>query len=596
MKLRRPRLFDSPILNRELRALLRSRKSFLWLALFLVVLVIAFTVAWTNVDEWSGGFLDRDIAARGLFTTIVFTQLALFYLLAPILTSGSLAGEHERRTFELLATTPLSGYHVALAKCFSALCYVGMLVLASLPVLAITFLMGGVGLVEMVTATIWVLMTVLVSGMIGVACSAWVRRSFVALLLSLGFIIGLAFFCPCVFTMSVPIFMMRSGVGGPFGGAPSIIMLGGTVLYGGFLLLVFLGLTHLARNGYMAGSRTPPVRPKRVIKSVKILDERKRRFPYYLIDPLKAPSPIGDRKNAVYVRDTRHHPLGRLDFVIRISYVCLFISIFVGLALIGENYFGGSVRDSQARQNFFESMLGVSHIAVVIVMFAAPLFASTAFTSEKEHGTFVPMMTTLLRPSQVLWAKLKIILRYTVFLLAALFLPAFGEMFFARGGPQVFLEDLLWLSPFYLIMIVSLAFLGLMISALARRNATSMTATYLIVAFCYFGPMLFRGVFGGFQSGRGVMGASTLSFETILQLIAYLGSTFAQVFGPLLSPFTFLSGDDRYWISATICRENPAMAVTYLLIWSLTLVLMYLVTLNALRRSVTRDIVARAGT
>ena len=48
MKLRRPRLIDSPILNRELRALLRSRKSFLWLALFLVVLVIAFTIAWSD--------------------------------------------------------------------------------------------------------------------------------------------------------------------------------------------------------------------------------------------------------------------------------------------------------------------------------------------------------------------------------------------------------------------------------------------------------------------------------------------------------------------------------------------------------------------
>ena len=589
MKLRRPGLLDSPILNRELRVLLRSRKSFVWLALFLVVLVIAFTIAWANAETWGRGVLDRDLIARGLFTTIVVTELILFYLLAPILTSGSLAGEHERRTFDLLATTPLSGYHVALAKCFSALCYVLILIVASLPVLAITFLMGGVGLAEVIIAALWVLTTVLVSGMVGVACSSWVRRSFVALLLSLGFILGLAFVCPCAALLPLSGFVAGAGMGGGPFGSPTVLMVGATIGYCVFLSFVFLALTHLARNGYLAGSRSNPVRAKRVIKSVKVIKERQRRFPYYLIDPLKAPDPIGDGKNAVYVRDTRHHPLGRLDFVIRISYVCLFISIFIGLVLLGENY---------NRREFFESMLGVSHVAVVIIMFAAPLFAATAFTGEKEHGTFVPMMTTLLLPRQVLWAKLRIILRYTLFLLAALFLPAFAEIivtpgFRARGGSMLFIQSVLWLLPFYLVLILSLSLLGLMISARCRRNSTSMTGVYLLVAFCYFGPLLLSGMVGNTRWASLGLGARALNLETLLNWCMIIMAVFAEILGPLLSPFTFLSGGEEYWISALRCWENPSLALLYYLIWALVLALMFLVTLNRLERAVTRDTVGR---
>jgi len=569
-------IFDSPILNRELRTLLRSRRSFIWLTLFLIILLIAFTIAWSQVEP-----INRDVAARTLFFTIVFTQGLLFYFLAPILTSGSLSGEHERRTFELLAVTPLSGYHVALAKCFSALCYVVLLVIASIPVLAITFLLGGVGWVEIVAAAVSILTTVLVTGMVGVVCSAWVRRTYVALMLSLALVGAGFFFCPCAASIiSLPIAVMTMRGSGPFGGGMNLFTLGITFFYTGVQLVILLGLLVMARNGYLAGSRTVPVRRKRIIRSRVVLQQRQRRFPYYLIDPLKAPPPIRDGANPVYVRDTRHQPLGRLDFVIRISYVCLFVSVFIGLVLLGRGYFYGGVVDPR---EFFEAMVGVSHVAVVVILIASPLFASAAFTNEKEHGTFVPMMTTLIRPSEVLWAKLKLILRYSVFLVAALFVPAFGEMFFARGGPAAMLRSLLWLFPFYVLVIAASALLGLFISARSRRNVASMTATYLVVVLCCFGPWPMEWLFEGVRLKLGYGGhPSDLDF-----LFGLFGWA-AHVFGPFLSPFYFLSGRSG-WLSARGCYDHPEQALVYVGFWAVVLVLLFVGTVRAMNRAVTSD-------
>ncbi|MBM3334232.1 hypothetical protein FJY63_06185, partial [Candidatus Sumerlaeota bacterium] len=81
----RLRWLRSPILNRELRVLLRSARSFIWLALYLIVLAAAFMMAWSRADP-----TNRDLTARELFYSIVATQMVFFNLLAPILTAGSL--------------------------------------------------------------------------------------------------------------------------------------------------------------------------------------------------------------------------------------------------------------------------------------------------------------------------------------------------------------------------------------------------------------------------------------------------------------------------------------------------------------------------
>jgi len=550
--------FESPILNRELKALLRSRKSFIWLFLYLAILAITFSTSWSSADA-----TNRDLTARQLFYTVTITQALVFYFLAPILTAGSISTEHERRTFEILATTPLSGYHVALSKLFSAICYIGLLVVASIPMLAITFLMGGVGWAEFVTTSVVLLTSVMVNGMAGVMFSAWIRRTFIALMVSLVFVAGLVFFCPCAGS-AISSLIAFSLMGGGVGGKGALyLVLGMIVGYGGIQLVVFLILLGLANAGYRAGPQSQPVRRKRVIRNPRVLRERRRRFPYYLIDPLKAPPPIKDGANPVYVRDTRLHPFGRLDFIIRMSYACMLASIFLGLYLVGDvPLFRGTI----SRGDMFESMVKASNIIVFGIVVAAPFFGSTAFSSEKENGTFPLLMTSLLKPEEIVWAKLRITFRYSLVLTGAFLFPALLVTGTVKGGIVAFLWSLLWLFPFYCVVTAMSALVGLFISALSRRTVQSVALTYLVVALICFGPWLAEGLFG-LESFR--------------------------LLGVLISPFEFLSSRRDDLLNAMKYYESPLVLLFYAGLWAVALGVLFNMTVAALKKAAWGDAALR---
>jgi ABC-type transport system involved in multi-copper enzyme maturation permease subunit len=572
---------ESPIFNRELKSLLRSKRSFLWMTVYLAVLIIALSIAWSNAD-----FRYRDQAARALFTSLAISQIILFSFLAPVLTSGSISGEHERRTFGLLATTPLTGYHISLAKCFSALVYVLMLVVASIPVISVTFLIGGVGWYEVLSAAIVIVVTVLVSGMIGVACSAWTRRTYLALMLSFAVVGAELFFVAAGTGMASGFFLAFSSLfwmGG--GGGEAFAYLSVAFIYSVIQSVMFVGIMHLARNGYLAGTRTPPPRPKRMIRSRKVLKERSRRFPYYLIDPLKAPQPIPDGANPMYVRDKRHNPLGRMDFVIRISYICMFISIFMGLLILSVSYLGSARIELR---EMFGALVKTSFLGAAILLIVIPLYASTAFTSEKENGTFVTMMSTMIPAHQVLWAKLRIILRYSLFLLFALYAPAFFEMFFQKSGAMTFLISLLMLAPFYLAVILITGLIGLLFSTRTDGNIRSLTLTYLtLIALC-FGPWLLEAFARSFTLNFGMRMQAAGAWTGFFQNAGIVLRGLIQTLAPLFSPFYFL-GSEQSWISASNCFETPVSLAFYIAFAGAVIVLLFVYTLYRLQQAVSLD-------
>jgi len=580
----RLRRWESPILNRELRTLLRSNRSFLWLMFFLLVMAIAFTFAWHNVREEA-----RDVAARNLFYTVTVTQGCLFVFLASVLTAGSLAVEHERHTYLLLATTPLSGYHVTLAKCFSALAYVLLLVVATVPFLSMTFLLGGVSWAEVLAASLAILVTVAVAGMTGVAVSAWVRQTLVAvgvtLVLSAGIILTALSATAVVAAFPIALLSLASAARNE-----TTIVLISCLSYAFVQTIVFMGLLHTARNGYLAGPRLPPWRPKRLIRSRQVLRERQRRFPYYLIDPLKAPTPVPDGANPVYVRDTRHQPLGRLDFIIRFSYVCLFASVFVGIALAYAVSEGGMYMPEDLPRQIFPMTAAVSHVAVSIVLLAAPLFGAMAFTSEKEHGTFLPMMTTLMTPAEIVQGKLRIILRYSLLFLGAYYGPAFlVVLMLTTAGAWVVFKQLLWLTPFFVMLILAAGLLGLLVSARTRQNVRSLTVTYLIVALFAIGPPVLEQLLGLPRDVQVTYAATAADRQDMLM------NQFEGMASSLLSPYRFLAGGPDQDLSAVRCYEAPERACLYLAVWALIVAGLYFSTMVALREAATSDQVREPG-
>lgn len=123
----------------------RRRKHLLVRSLYLAALIIV--LLWALLLNTQGDALDyRQLARAGAqsFTYVAYLQVGLICVLAPVFMAGAISQEADPRTWDILLTTPLSGPQIVLGNLFGRLFFILALLLASLPLFAITQYFGGV--------------------------------------------------------------------------------------------------------------------------------------------------------------------------------------------------------------------------------------------------------------------------------------------------------------------------------------------------------------------------------------------------------------------------------------------------------------------
>jgi ABC-type transport system involved in multi-copper enzyme maturation permease subunit len=169
-------LTDNPLLIKELRIGLRERRIFLIQTLYLLVLSCVAFLFFVSLDQ--GGDFTR-LAQQGseLFAWLVGIQAFMVVAITPSLTSGLISGEREKKSLDLLVTTCLSPAEIALGKLAYALAYVGLLLVSSLPVVATTFLLGGVSPGQVLAAYALLFLAALLAAQVGLFFSARESRT-----------------------------------------------------------------------------------------------------------------------------------------------------------------------------------------------------------------------------------------------------------------------------------------------------------------------------------------------------------------------------------------------------------------------------------
>src|SRR5437762_13158002 len=94
----------NPVLQRELIANLRSPRAFALHGAFLLLLAVIVAAAWPTERKIDVG---NPTAARRLVELFFAGQFVLAALTAPAFAAGSLAGEKERKTYEMLLASAL---------------------------------------------------------------------------------------------------------------------------------------------------------------------------------------------------------------------------------------------------------------------------------------------------------------------------------------------------------------------------------------------------------------------------------------------------------------------------------------------------------
>ncbi|HVL53493.1 MAG TPA: ABC transporter permease [Vitreimonas sp.] len=173
----------SAVGTKELRGRMRGRRAFVILTVYLVLLA-AFAWMMELILEQQHGQASASSAAfasasigRGIFTALMMLETLLVVALAPAFTAGAISLEREKQTLDMLVTTPISSASIVVAKLFSALTYLFILIFASVPLTALVFVFGGVSPDDVVRGYLVLLATAIGLGALGLFFSALIKRT-----------------------------------------------------------------------------------------------------------------------------------------------------------------------------------------------------------------------------------------------------------------------------------------------------------------------------------------------------------------------------------------------------------------------------------
>jgi ABC-type transport system involved in multi-copper enzyme maturation permease subunit len=186
----------NPILQRELKERIRSRKVVVGFTVYLSVLAFILYTSERAVERNVGGAFASAATGRTVFQVLVMGLLILISFLVPSYAAGSISNERERQTFALVQVTLMSPLGIVLGKLGATMSWLMFLLIASLPFFAIGFVLGGVTIWDMLLATAGVMFIGVVLASVGLALSSRVRRTsnavITAQLLILGLLAGTA--------------------------------------------------------------------------------------------------------------------------------------------------------------------------------------------------------------------------------------------------------------------------------------------------------------------------------------------------------------------------------------------------------------------
>lgn len=168
----------NPVYRREVTVRSRSYRMPLIIFLFNVTLAVAALLSmYQMVEQVRISSSVQYSSFLELYAFIMTLEFLMLLFIMPALTSGSISGERERQTLELLFTTKMSPWDIISGKLFFAVEQVLVLVFSSLPVVLMSFVYGSVNFRDLGLILISFVITAFLTGGIGMLCSSLLRRS-----------------------------------------------------------------------------------------------------------------------------------------------------------------------------------------------------------------------------------------------------------------------------------------------------------------------------------------------------------------------------------------------------------------------------------
>jgi ABC-type transport system involved in multi-copper enzyme maturation permease subunit len=452
---------DNPVLTRELLVTLRSHRAFILQLIYVCALGALVYFYWPTGEE--GGHQVSPGVARRLFDIFFLGQFFLVALMAPTFAAGSITGEKERKTYELLLASPLRPGTILIGKLLSSLSYLVILIVSSLPLMILCYLLGGLLLSEITRSYLVLILSAGTFGLLSIACSSYFRRTSSALVVSYLVILPLA--VACVVLTRTDNVQARDFV--------SIAVLPPWCLAAWTVLGILIN-GRLLRPPDVGSEGKDVVDEEEEMKyAIGVVIDREL-FPDKLFAPAKRNDLMPDGTNPVLDKELRSEIFSQGTLMLRVVIqVSMLLSIPLMAALL-----------------FLRSDLAAYYVSYVLTfnLLVGPVFSAGSITQERERQTMSLLLTTLLRPARIVIAKLLAALRVSTvltFLLTEQILLAYVLL------PE--LRTRFWTLVVFLAIIavtcLATSTIGLMCSSLARRTPVAMVLTYMTLLILFVLPM-----------------------------------------------------------------------------------------------------------
>ena len=168
---------DNPVLTKELRVRMRGARAYWiltgYLAFLSLILFFQYMGWWNETVRQGSGFTGSSRVGREFFYWIAGVQAFLVAFITPAVTSGGITIEKEQRTLEMLEMTRLPASAVVAGKLMSAIGFVALLLISSLPLTCLCFFLGGVSPQQVAYSYLLLFVGSFVAGALGLVWSSF---------------------------------------------------------------------------------------------------------------------------------------------------------------------------------------------------------------------------------------------------------------------------------------------------------------------------------------------------------------------------------------------------------------------------------------
>jgi ABC-type transport system involved in multi-copper enzyme maturation permease subunit len=455
-------VFENPVLQRELLVNLRTNRAFLLLAVYQLLLAGVVLVAWPTDARLD--LTTNPPSAKKLVNIFFLGQYVIASLMAPSFAAGTITGEKERHTYEMLLASPLRPGAIVLGKMVASLTHLGMLILASLPIIVLCLPLGGVSVYEVLAAYLGLIVSVILFGAIGVFCSSYFQRTSASLVVSYLVILPLV--------MAAVLFWSMLEGNGELRLKISVLVLPAFVLSAVILMCA-------AAAGRMLYPPDVGSEGNEVIDLQKESEQavglviQPDQFPDRLFAPPKKQELMRDGANPVYDKEIHSEIFSQGTLMLRLV---IQISMLLAIPLMGVFLFW-----------MMDRCAWFSVYVIVFNMLVGPVFLAGTMTSERERQTLDLLLTTTLTPWQILWGKFIVGFRISAVLTGFLLWPLLLGTALNTSFWSNWIAVLCFFAIVAMVCLVN-AVVALTSSLFAKKTSIALLSTYVILLLLYVAP------------------------------------------------------------------------------------------------------------